>query len=358
MAKARSKGAKGAQAPLEEPTGTPGEPSAPAGPAGFGSLRGHDAVVARLRRAIAEGRVHHALLFSGPDGVGKATAAVAFAQALCCDVAPGLGCGTCTDCGRIRRDLHPDLLRVVAEGKSIKIEQIRALEERLAQGPHEARALVILVDEAERFTANAANALLKSLEEPRPGVHFVLVTAAPSRLPITVRSRCQRLRFGPLSEADLSALLVEVYGEDPARAREVARLAEGSVARARLLTASEQFPLWRRWCERLATLGGAGGVDVPGLVQELLQEVDEPEVVLRLLLPRLRDQVLLAAGLDAEGRRLTQLAPGDPEAERARHRPVPIAERRIAAVQVGLRDLETYVNKHLALERVVVQLRQ
>ncbi|MDY0003837.1 MAG: DNA polymerase III subunit delta' [Polyangia bacterium] len=355
MARAKKASPRGSSELEVEPKDQ--EEAAASGPCGFRSVRGHDLVIAQLQRSISQDRVPHAYLFSGPDGVGKAFAAAALAQALNCEREPGAGCGICPACDRLRREVHPDLIRVVSDGKSIKIEQVRSLEDRLAQGPHEGRALVVLFDEAERLTTAAANAMLKSLEEPRPRVHFVLVTAAPSRLPITVRSRCHHLRFGPLPEPVLAALLVEELGEDPPRAEAVARLAEGSAARARMLLGSPELPLWQTWCDRLIRLGEDRRPDVPLLVQSLLQEVDEPETVLRLLLPRLRDHVLLASGLDEGGTRLTQLDAESPEAARARRMSPLLARRRLAAIEEALRDLEMYVNKNLALERMVAQLR-
>jgi DNA polymerase-3 subunit delta' len=321
--------------------------------AGFASIRGHEAVVERLERAIATGRVHHAYYFTGPDGVGKATTAVALAQALSCKQAPGRGCGACSVCSRLARNVHPDLVWVEAEGKQIKIQQIRQLEDRLAQGAHEARALMILLDEVERLNTHAANALLKSLEEPRAGVHFVLVSSASHRVPITIRSRCQQVRFGPLPEAVVAELLVERTGLDSAGAAEVARLADGSFSRALMLVEHEEFPVWQQWVVRLAA-GDLPALDVPGQVQTLLREVEDPEPVLGLLRLRLRDHVLLAA--DTSPARLVQVAPGSPEAEGALRRPLVSAQRRLAAVEVGLRDLRSYVNKHLALERVLLQL--
>jgi DNA polymerase-3 subunit delta' len=244
-------------------------------------------------------------------------------------------------------------VRVEAEGKQIKIQQIRQLEERLAQGAHEARALMILLDEVERCNTHAANALLKSLEEPRAGVHFVLVSAASHRVPITLRSRCQQVRFGPLPEAVVAALLVERTDLDPAGAAELARLADGSLSRALMLVEHEELGVWQQWVVRLAA-GDLPALDVPGQVQTLLREVEDPEPVLGLLLLRLRDHVLLAA--DTSPARLVQVAPGSPEAEGALRRPLVSAQRRLAAVEAGLRDLRSYVNKHLALERVLLQL--
>ncbi len=320
---------------------------------GFSSIRGHAQVVRRLERAINMGRVHHAYYFTGPDGVGKASAGVALAQAMSCDQAPGRGCGECVVCSRLGRNIHPDLVRVEAEGKQIKIQQIRQLEERLTQGAHEARAMVILIDEVDRLNVHAANALLKSLEEPRDGVHFVLVSATSHRVPITVRSRCQQVRFGPLSEEVVAQLVEERLSLGAEEVAEVARLADGSLSRALMLVENEEFPVWQRWVVRLAS-GELPKVDVPGQVQDLLREVDDPESVLGLLRLRLRDHVLLAADV-AEGR-LVQVQPGTPEAQRASGLPLVVAQRRLAAVEAGLRDLRFYVNKHLALERVLLQL--
>lgn len=320
---------------------------------GFASIRGHAGVVERLGRSITAGRVHHAYYFTGPDGVGKASTAVALAQAMSCDRAPGEGCGECPTCSRMARNIHPDLVWVEAEGKQIKIQQIRQLEDRLAQGAHEAHALVILVNEVERLNVHAANALLKSLEEPRSGVHFVLVSAASHRVPITVRSRCQQVRFGPLSKEVLTELMAERVSLEADQAAEAARLADGSLSRALMLVDNEDFPVWQSWVVRLAA-GELPRSDVPGQVQTLLREVEDPVPVLGLLRLRLRDHVLLAADV-AQGR-LVQVEPHTPEAERASQRPLVEAQRRLAAVEAGLRDLRFYVNKHLALERVLLQL--
>jgi len=320
---------------------------------GFASIRGHEQVVDRLEHAITAGRVHHAYYFTGPDGVGKASTAVALAQAMSCNEAPGRGCGHCSACSRLGRNIHPDLVWVQADGKQIKIQQIRQLEERLAQGAHEAKALVILVDQVDRLNVHAANALLKNLEEPRSGVHFVLVSAASHRVPITVRSRCQQVRFGPLAEEVVAQLVAERMSLGAAEAARVARLADGSLTRALMLVDHEDFPVWQDWVVRLAA-GPLPQADVPGQVQTLVREVDDPEPVLRLLLLRLRDHVLLAA--DVATGRLVQVQPDTPEAQRASRRPLVVAQRRLAAVEAGLRDLRFYVNKHLALERVLLQL--
>lgn len=327
------------------------------GPKGFGSIHGHRSVLDRLERAVAQGRLPHALLFSGPHGVGKATVAVALGQALGCQEAPGRGCGVCHTCDRIRRGVHPDVLTVEAETRQIKIDQVRLLEDRLAQGPNESSALVIVIDEAERLNIAAANALLKSLEEPRLGVHFVLVTAAPHRLPITVRSRCQRFRFSPLGEAELRAVLEQLELATEAVA-EAVPLAEGSVSAALQLAEEDQFPVWQTWTQRLSDPEALRVYPVPEVVRRLLGEVDEPATVLSLLLPRLRDALLLASGLDDHGRRLRVLSVEGDEARCVRSTSPLRLLRRMESVLAGIRDLEGNINKHLALEQVVLHLMQ
>ncbi len=213
---------------------------------GLDSILGQDSVVDFLFTGLDRGRLAHALLMSGPQGVGKHSTALALAQALNCPTAPGKGCGTCNTCSRILRGVHPDVLEVEPDGRWIKIDQVRALESRVESGPHEAETLVIIFDPADRMNAAAANALLKSLEEPKRSVLFCLVTSAPHAILPTVRSRCQGLRFGPLSDDVLTDLVKKTVPEvfsslDAAAAERVVGLSEGSLGRAVELASDERF---------------------------------------------------------------------------------------------------------------------
>lgn len=168
----------------------------------FADLHGQDRAVAVLRAAMGRGRLHHALLFTGPAGVGKRTAALAVASALNCEVAPGEGCGTCQVCSRIADGLHPDVITLVREGAAqiVPIETVRAqVVAAVGLPPHEARERVFLIDEATALQPAAANALLKTLEEPPARTRFILMTVAPDQLLPTIRSRCQRIGFAPLA---------------------------------------------------------------------------------------------------------------------------------------------------------------
>jgi len=199
----------------------------------FEEIRDQEAAVATLVRAIGSDKLAHAYLFEGPGGVGKRTTALALAQALNCLEAPGVGCLRCDSCRKIRERLHPDVIVVgPPEGKKqTPIESIRELERRVAYRPNEGRAQVAIIDPAHVMTEAAANALLKTLEEPRPDTFLILVTdRAPVLLP-TVRSRCQRVRFRPLARATVEGLLV-AGGTPPPTAAIAASLADGSLDKA------------------------------------------------------------------------------------------------------------------------------
>ncbi|NVB84978.1 MAG: hypothetical protein HOV81_41810 [Kofleriaceae bacterium] len=179
-----------------------------------------DRVVSVLRRAIERSRVPHAYLFSGPVGAPLLETATALAAALNCQVARGEGCGECDSCSKIIAGIHPDVVTLVREGAAniVPIESVRnQVIARIGLPPHEADVRVFVVEEATSMAPPAANALLKTLEEPPSRTLFVLCTTAPEQLLPTIRSRCQRVRFGG------GTGLVDV---DPSRAERISKLGE------------------------------------------------------------------------------------------------------------------------------------
>ena len=164
--------------------------------------------VAIVRGAIARGRLHHALLLCGPRGAGTRELTLAVAAALNCDVAPGEGCGTCATCERIAGGIHPDVITLAREGAAqiIPIETVRqGVVAAVGLPPHEARERVFVIDEATALQPAAANALLKTLEEPPARTRFILSTTAPDQLLPTIRSRCQRINLAALDAAAVRA---------------------------------------------------------------------------------------------------------------------------------------------------------
>ena len=196
-------------------------------------------MVALLSRAVARDTLPPSLLLAGPAGVGKRRAALAVAAAINCTnpaSTPELerdACGECASCRRIDRGVHPDIV-VMAPGDSgtIKIEEVRDVVQRAGYRPFEARRRVVVIDEADALVPAAQNALLKTLEEPPPGSIFILVSSLPDALLSTVRSRCPRLRFGPLSPAEIADVLIRDHEYSEPEARAAAADADGSLGRA------------------------------------------------------------------------------------------------------------------------------
>ena len=190
---------------------------------------------ALLLRAIVADSVPQSLLFDGPDGVGKRTTALALASAINCPQrgADGDACGLCSTCKRIVRGQHPDVVTVVPNEKgTITVDMAREVIGQASYRPFEARRRVVIVDDADRLLPAAQNALLKTLEEPPPSSIFVLVSARPDSLLETVRSRCPRVRFGRLTPADLTEVLVRHGGVSRADAPALAAMGDGRVSRA------------------------------------------------------------------------------------------------------------------------------
>lgn len=220
------------------PAAPPPPPAAPFLP--LHRLMGHPGVEP-LRLGVAAGTLAHAYLFHGPAGVGKGSAAAGLAQLLFCRAplaGPGAprACTACPPCLRMAAGSHPDFQRLaLLEGKTrISVDQVRELIQFLGlTALEEGSWKVAVVDDAALMNDAAANALLKTLEEPTPHTLLVLVTSRPGTLPATIRSRCRLVRFGPLEEGILARLVQELEPELPdSQCREAARLARGSVPRA------------------------------------------------------------------------------------------------------------------------------
>lgn len=204
-------------------------------------IKGHDLVQSRLCQALKKNRLPHALLFSGPSGVGKRQMAWALAQNLLCEQ-PSSPCGICSSCLAIIKRQSVDVLCVTHETLQIRLKDVQAIPPFLSLQSF-AKAKVVLIDEAERLNLQASNFLLKTIEEPPPKSFFFLISSTPSKLLLTIRSRLQNLRFQFLPNSVIADLA-------PAEAPEW--MIRGSQGRLDLLERlqdqteirSEAFKLW------------------------------------------------------------------------------------------------------------------
>jgi DNA polymerase-3 subunit delta' len=321
----------------------------------FDRVLGQEPAVETIVRALRTGRIHHAYRFEGPDGVGKELVAFAFAQSLVCERGGPLGCGECSACRRAVRlaeedphvPQHPDVVLVqrglyppsalgtsTRESTAIGVEQMRRIVlSRVGFAPHEGRALVFIVRDAHELTQQAANALLKTLEEPPRNVHFVLLTSHPNRLLDTIRSRTLAVRFGPLPD-DVVATILERRGFS----KDVTAHAEGSVSLALALADEEAARA------RSAFVGGAlDAIDAPDLEGAVLfagARPDERDLLKQNLLSLSRHFALEARD---------EIARAPARASRA--------ARRYEAVLRAIDAVERNAQPALALESMIIGLR-
>jgi len=198
----------------------------------FGKIIGHTRQIRILRSALKARRLPHAYLFEGPDGIGKRRVALALAQAIQCTRQDDNACGLCESCRKVEEHTHPDVWWVEPEKNAIRIDVIRQLQRDMNFEPLEGSGRVIIVDEADTMLHNAANAMLKTLEEPPGASTMVLITSRPQQLLPTIVSRCQRLAFGPLTKEMASQVIARQIGDDPGIVALLASLSGGSPGRA------------------------------------------------------------------------------------------------------------------------------
>jgi DNA polymerase-3 subunit delta' len=236
------------------------------------SVRGHDRVVESLRTSLQQGRFPHALLFVGPEGIGKRTFARKLAQGLLCEVRPETEldpCEACPGCIQVEASTHPDFIEAAKpeEKHELPIDVIRELCDQFALKPARGARKVAILDDADDLNDEASNAFLKTLEEPPPGAVLILIGTSAELQLETIVSRCQAVRFDPLPEAEVAAVLLEKgVARDSAEAARLASVGEGSVSRAIGLADAELERFRRSLIDELAA---AHGFDPPALAHRL-----------------------------------------------------------------------------------------
>jgi len=212
----------------------------------FKDIKGQDNQIAYLKRAIDKKSVAHAYLFSGIDGVGKSLAATNFAKTLNCERNESDSCDVCASCRKIENKNHPDIFRITPDEtqKVIKIASIRAMSERLSLRAYEARWKVFIIEDAHLMTEEAANSLLKTLEEPAAQSVIMLTTSNTSGLLETVVSRCQILKFSPLSSEIIENILIKKFGLQKDAASFMSRFLNGGIDKGAIVE-GDDFIEWK-----------------------------------------------------------------------------------------------------------------
>jgi DNA polymerase-3 subunit delta' len=283
----------------------------------FDQLTGNERVKQLLRRMLESKRLPGALLFSGEEGVGKKLFALELARALNCRNKQGVeGCGTCPVCTRIRKFNLPDdpdsdewksilwtnygdVGMVVAPKRVLLVDQMRQIEREANFRPFEGSARVFIIDDADKLNDPSANALLKVLEEPPQTSYLILITSRPAILLPTIRSRCQMIRFSPLTPEEIEDYLVTNNIDSGPQAKLRARVARGSLGRA-LSSDLEGFTEQRKDMLRLLNALAVSGDRAQVLrSSEQLNEAaykEEFEIRLDLLETLIRDALALSVG--------------------------------------------------------------
>ncbi|MGA7123381.1 MAG: DNA polymerase III subunit delta' [Polyangiaceae bacterium] len=325
------------------------------------TVRSQPTAVQTLRRALGSGRLHHAYLFDGPDGVGKERTAFGLAQALVCErraVGSADACGACSACSRSvprpgeTRPVHPDVVvierglyepaaigRRSPESQEISIDQVRTLVlARASFPPYEGHAKVFIVRRADELSIAAANALLKTLEEPGARTCFVLLCSSADALLPTIRSRTQRVRFGVLPDEVVAELLGE-RGVERERAQAIACIAGGTMASAVALADGEASARRDAFLSRAMAALDARDLGPSLEFAEETKKADRHDIV------RLLEALALALGAQARGAAATD------------GRAAVVAAVRHELVVAAVEQIEASASAQLAVEALMIRMR-
>lgn len=329
----------------------------------FSDCIGHQSSIALLQAAIAHNRLAHAYLFHGEAAIGKRLTAVRLAQALNCerilDGHPIDSCGLCRSCRQIEGRTHPDVF-VIEPDKELatpqtKIEQIRDIEQQVMYRPLIGERKICLIDDADCMTIGAANALLKTLEEPPAHSLFLLVTSRPAALPATIRSRCQALRFSTPARTQVEAAVILKRELPPADARFLAIISEGRIGAALAIDMKEARAAQRELLE-LVRPESLRSVTSVLSAAEALAKADRAQEILGWLARWIRDLMIIQIGGDREQLLYLEHIPALEAA--ARQADTDALLGILCDIESTEQRATRHLNLHMALENILLRLRE
>ncbi|MFO7685324.1 MAG: DNA polymerase III subunit delta' [Desulfobacterales bacterium] len=344
---------------------------------GFASILEQQRPVRILKTLYQKKSIPHALLFIGQEGVGKQSAAIAFAMTCNCIARPAPPrspidagsppsspamsaaepCGACPACRKIMSATHPDVIHIKPTGTTLRIAQVRELRETLSLKPYEAKMRFVIIRDAHAMNPAAGNALLKMLEEPPARTILILTAPQSADLLPTIVSRCQPVRFNPISRRVLAAWLVETCGLEPTAASVLAAVASGSLTRAQSLAQSD----WLRYRSWLIDRSGLmapenlAARDIGQLLafaETLATRKESVADALAALLTWLRD--LIVCRYDPE--RVVNADMGENLQTASQRNPVSAVLDKMEAIRTAQKNIEANANLRLALEVMMLRL--
>jgi len=329
----------------------------------FHDCIGHHQSISFLQSAVVHERLAHAYLFHGEEAIGKRLTAIRLAQALNCEQPPEAenldSCGACRSCQQIETRAHPDFFVIEPDREQatqqIKIEQVREIEHQIMYRPLIGERKICLIDDADRMTIGAANALLKTLEEPPAHSLFLLISSRPAALPATIRSRCQFLRFTTPARTQVEAALILKRELPPTDARFLAIISEGRIGDALRADVNET-----RACQQeLVDLVRPQSLQSIGSIlssAEAIAKTDRALETLTWLTRWIRDLVLLQIGGDRDQiLYLDDLATLEAYAKQADTDSLLDLLREIELTE---QRATRHLNLHMALETILLRLRE
>lgn len=341
----------------------------------FNSIIGQQQPIRFLTILLHKGIIPNALLFTGAEGIGKRSAAVAFAMAANCrksekddqkrflklsdknfhqKVFPTESCGNCRSCRKFNSGSYPDLILINPQGQMTKIAQIRELRKTLAMKPFEARLRVVIIAEAHTLNPEASNALLKVLEEPPEQTIFILVTPRAYDLLPTILSRCQLIRFNPIPVKLLADALVRDYQTAEKEAEVIAAMAEGSFSKVKALK-NGKWILLRNWIiEEIKVLDSSPVVVILALAEKLAKnkEKELARNILEMLKSWFRDLVIAEYSPEKIinkdiAEQIVNFSPRYSEN---------LLLKRLSSIEHAQKEIETNANLRLVLENLFLDL--
>ena len=327
-------------------------------PTVWDELVGQRPAIKVLRRAAAGDGMTHSWLFVGPPGSGRSNAALAFAAALQCET--GTGCGTCHACHTVRAGSHADVTLVRTERLTIGVDGVRDLVRRAALSPNGPKWQIIVIEDADRLTEQANNALLKAIEEPNPRTVWLLCAPTTEDLLPTIRSRCRLVTLTTPPDRDVADFLIRVHGIPEALAAHAARASQGHIGRARALATDEATRNRRQEVVRLAARLRSVGACMTAAANIHQIAKDEAEALTTERDAREKARLDVEFGVEQRGRKPREYASALSALEkdqkaRAKRQVLDVVDRSLLdlvsiyrdAIAVGLRTPAVLVNEEL-----------